>query len=757
MSPHRLSVFSGICLTALLIQPTLAPAEGPLARAGKPPASPPRWQEQAVKRDLSPAEIERLGKQKFLIARESGKQVFSFYIGGDLPVFVTSDSLLNAFHVLFEESVLRMESANARRLSELLRFLWKKLETADRCVTGKPALAADAKRRARAVLGVALTLAGENPVGADAALAALIKEEARHVTEAAGSRKPEWLGPPDKGFVALDYSRYKPRGFYTRSELLRRHFRAVSWLQSIPFRVGKDAELVAALMLGDCLSSDEGPKGAAPPKNWRLICSFYRDFLGAQDDWGLTTLAWQAPHYLPLNLDGGQIGKPRDGLLALAKRDGKGPQINDQLRFIPDDPKEIAEVSFRILSAYRLPDAVLFQRTTDPRMLKRPHPSGLEVCAFLGSSFARERLGAGKDGQKLLKIIESARVLRAAPEPFSEPNLYSLYLDCLESLLGPPEPDAPKFMSSERWRIKNCQTALAGWAQLRHTWALQAKQNVRYLSATRDPTALVEPVPEFYARLGRLVKETKTALEGQGALRDGRLAVAADIRAYLDLAVKKDLFKKGFDSAGLTEEEKMVLYNHDGFLQMALSGLSAELIRKLADQLERGGAVPNDRWLRMLVAAADNELESQWERLARLCGRLETLAHKQLRGVAFSPRENDFLKGYGRSLAAIMLYGGNSYFSPKDDVPRVVDVFSGPSGYLEVGIGRPRALYVLYPFKGKEILCRGAVLPYYEFNHPTRLDDAGWKRLLDSRECPLPPAWLQPIIGSARPAQPGKE
>ncbi len=743
MSPLRLSAVTGVCLAALLTPPIRWPAEGPHAQAGKPPAPSTRWQEQAAKQNLSPAEIERLGKQKFLIAPESGKQVFSFYLGGELPVFITSDSLLNAFHVLFEESVARLESANARRLPELLRFVWNRLAATAPRVTGKPALASDARRRARAVIGVALTLAGENPAGADALLAALINEEARRVTEAAGSRKPEWLGPPDRGFQVLDYSRYKPRGFYTRTELLRRHFRAVSWLQSVPFRVGKDAELLAALMLGDCFRLDR-PKGADPPANWHSLCRCYQTFLGTGDDWDLTTLSWHAPHHLPVNLDGEQLGKVREALLAMAAREDKRPQINDQLRFIPDDPREAAEVGFRILSAYRIPDAVLFQRTTDPRTLKRASPSGLDVCALLGSSFARERLAAGKDGKKLLTIIDGAKALRRVPI-HAEPSLYALYLDCLESLVGSPEPDAPAFMANEAWRIKNCQTALAGWAQLRHTWALQTKQNVSYLGAIRDPSALVEPVPEFYARLGRLVKDTRAALEEQGVLRDGRLAVAADIRAYLDVAVKKNLFKNGFDLAGLTEEEKLVIYNHDGLLRTALGGLSADLLGKLADQLGRGGKIPNDPTLRMLVASASARLGNQWEALAELCGRLEALAHKQLRGVAFNQRENDFLKGYGRTLARIMLYGGNSYFTPKDDAPRIVDVFSGPSGYLEVGIGRPRALYVLYPFKGKEILCRGAVLPYYEFTHPARLDDAGWRRLLDSRDCPAPPAWLQPI------------
>ncbi|MHC4505664.1 MAG: DUF3160 domain-containing protein, partial [Planctomycetota bacterium] len=142
---------------------------------------------------------------------------------------------------------------------------------------------------------------------------------------------------------------------------------------------------------------------------------------------------------------------------------------------------------------------------------------------------------------------------------------------------------------------------------------------------------------------------------------------------------------------------------------------------------------------------------------------LEALTHKQLRGVEFSAEENRFLIGYGGELAGVMLYGGNSYLTPRDDAPRVVDVFYNPNqggGYLEVGVGRSRALYVLYPYKGGEVLCRGAVMPYYEFRHPKRLTDAEWKTLLDSPKRPEVPRWLAPVVGSegiGKPRLPAEE
>jgi hypothetical protein len=145
-----------------------------------------------------------------------------------------------------------------------------------------------------------------------------------------------------------------------------------------------------------------------------------------------------------------------------------------------------------------------------------------------------------------------------------------------------------------------------------------------------------------------------------------------------------------------------------------------------------------------------------WHKLGTLCRRLESLAHKQLRGVPFNPEEKAFLEHYGEQLAAVMLYRGNSYLTPIDDAPRIVDVFSNPNARqsLLVGIARPRAIYVLYPYKGGEVLCRGAVLPYYEFRRSERLTDTQWKAMLDSKDRPPLPSWLRPIVVGGKLTRP---
>lgn len=729
------------------------------------PAKGYQWQDVAKQKALTAKDIEQLAKDKVLISQDTFRQVFDPYIKSDIPVFVTSDSLLNAFHVLFEESILRMEQANARKLTEILQFIWTNLGTVDAHLKGKPELAAVAKLRAQVIIGTGLKLLGDDAIKPDAKVAALIQAEVERINKASAKEKPAWLGPPDAGFTALDYSRYLPRGFYTRSADLRRYFQAVSWLQSIPFRVNQDEELLSILMLGNCVTyarfRDDFHKG----QEFNTFFQCYRKFIGTGDDWDLMAAAHHAQNELQMDLASDRLAKTRSYLEKNATADGKGPKINDQLAFAPDNPAQLAEVSFRILAAYRTPDAMLFQRTTDLRQFQRAYPSGLELCTVLGSSFARSKL-AGPDREKLLAAIDASKGL------FTGSSLYLDYLNCLAALLDKPEPDAPLFLASEAWQIKSCQTVLSGWAQLRHTWILQAKQNVHYVGLTQKPPGFVEPVPEFYARMARLVDKTEKLLKEANAfaLPEGR-SLAASIREAVSLLekMKKEAQKGAKPFESLTRDEMALLDKLEPLLATldfkAKEDDPVKLLSEMIDQLKKlAEAAAHDKLpLKPKTVAALKEshgdLEVLWRRLGTVTHRLEILAHKQLRQAPLSDADKAFLIGYGEKLAGVMLYGGNSYLTPRDDAPRTADIFANPNEgqYLHVGISRPQAIYVLYPFKGGEVLCRGAVMPYHEFRHAQRLTDSAWKTLLDSPKRPATPEWIKPIIGAGGTITPKSE
>ncbi|MGE4489293.1 MAG: DUF3160 domain-containing protein [Kiritimatiellales bacterium] len=636
------------------------------------------WHSQTNLAGLTASDQDKLEENRILVANESYRQIFEAYQENNAhPFFITSDSLLNAYHVLYEESIRRMELQLAAKGPEILSVMLKNIEPLDKQLKGNSKLASAAKHRAKLVLGIGLRLMDENFRFGDKTLDPLLNDEVKRIEKASGIFRPDWLG--DSPVQTLDYSRYQPRGFYTQTESLTRYFRAVAWLQSIPFRLNSDEEFLSILMMSNSLYRKHF-SNRAEQEHYTRFFDAHSLFIGLQDDWSLVTqidLERYGNGDFTWNLTGEWFNKRiRERYLeSYANR----PLINDQIIDNAIGP------NYRIISAYRTPASVLFQRTTDIRQFNRPYPTGLEVATALGSDFVRQTL---KDPQKekLLKTIDSSRqyfqstisqrVFGVSQSSFGK-SLYFQYLETLQLLLDKPEPDAPDFMFKPAWEIKSCNTVLGGWAQLRSTWILHSKQTALCLGIHNMPPGFVEPDPEFFGQMAELVRNTRETLDRSGA----------------------------FD---YSDEQKSKAFSFS--------------------QIEQ-----------------DFDVESLWEQLDDACRQLQIIAHKQLRGAEFNPMETRFIKGYGKTLKQIMLHFDD--IPAHDNAPRIGDVFSNPNsgGYLHVGIGRPQKLYVLYPWKGNDVLCEGAVMPYFELVRDERLSRDQWKDLLDSDEKPTCPQWFRPL------------
>ena len=721
---------------------------GPESPEDVPPTD---WRTLAGAEGLSGAEIERLARDKVLVGAQSFKQVFSPYLGCDLPLFLTSDSVLNAFHVVLEASLVELEEGRAAEMARHLAWLARALPGVPEAagLDLPPTLVDHAVTRAQITLGVALAGLGAPLDDLPADVREMAIEEAARVVRAEGLAKPGWLGPPDDGFTALDYTRFAPRGFYDRSVTLQRYFRAVSWLQAIPFRVGVDEELLAVLLLAKALEDPPGASNADSQAAWQC-----RHFLagnarlwGAPDDAGLTTgSSWSYP------FDADDFREKQQWFRELASES----LIADQVALGPLGP------TLRILPASRLPDAVLFHRTTN-EVGNRALPTGLEVAAALGSPVARGALAEAANGQ-VAQQIERTRPL------FQASGLYPEYLRALGRLVGPAEADAPALFSTRPWQVKSCQTLLCAWAQMRRAYVLHAKQSAYYLGLTEQEPGFVEPVPSFFKALREVVIQAEVLLEAGGAFSTARVrdGLAVDLRVVanrldvLDPSAIGDrdpwnLLSEADERRGMRAFE--IVYGCGAFDDVP-DAWDGPALQRLITALRTTAATLEDREtplsepMQAVLANSTLDLAGTWEALQHLLIDLELLAHKQLRGVAFDERDREFILGYGERLAAVMFYGGNLGLTPRDDAPRIVDVASDPQTgrFLLVGTGRPRALYVLYPWGEEEVLCRGAVLPYHELVDDVRLVDAAWRERLDAAQ-PEPPAWLRPILaaGVVRP------
>ncbi len=747
-----------------------------VARAGDEPAAAPDWRETAGKAGLAADEIERLAKAKLLVAGAEYRQSFQPYVGSDVPTFVTSDSVLNAYHVLLEECVVRLERARAAELPRLLRAMWDGIPDATKRFDLPSKTFNPAVLRAQVAVGTALRLVGGETPGASEEVAALIVTETARVTKADERVMPAWLATPSPGYPFLDYGRFRPRGFYTRDERLAAHFRATAFLQDVRLRIGDDGELATALVLAEALR----PSGRSSerPRVYLQFVGAWESFLGARGDLPL-----------PETLDDrhGDVWSSEDVANARTRfarewnerndvAESFDPPPRDEIEHPDEDVLHGVEPSLRVFPATTLPDGRLFDLCCPPSPTPA-YPSGLFVAAALGGDLARREAlrdrPAAMRGRLERAFARGAKTLGGGAAPSLDEtrerasgderggDVYSLYLRALAALLDAPEPDAPSIFRGEPWQAKSTNAALAGWAQMRHTWVLQGRESANWLSEESTCAGFVEPDPLFFRRIADCAGATWDLLDRAGAFDEGLdrrelLWALKDYAAFLRAGGGSKARNALPDAerriesfgAGIVAELGAPNQWRDFGRPMSVAEVAAAL--RVADDviviLELDAPVSDE--IARCAAFATRPFRRTWIQFERLCRRLEAMAQKQLRGVAWDEDERNLLIDYGHVLARAMLYEGNSYLSPPDDAPRATSVYAWlgePPGYLHAAIARPRSLWVLYPWQGKDVLCRGSVLPYREFVAEKRLTDDEWRARVDSADAPTEPSWLAPI------------
>lgn len=664
-------------------------------------------------RELSEADQAQLQRDKILITSAEYRQIFTPYVGPREPVFITSDSALNAWHVLFEESLAVFEE----------RFSLKVPGALDQALDGlKESSSPDsdlgraALRRARIVLGTASRLAGGKWRG-EPEVEAVIEEEVRRVEAAEGVFLPEWLKAENTPLVSIDYAVFQPMGFYVRNERMQRYFRAVRWLQTAPFDLKRDDNTLAAALISDALRDS---------RTLLKISDFFGKLIGPAEK--ADPFEIYSKDYPPVfDLAGWRRA-------AVPRADS------------PQTPGNEAapESSFVALAARNVLELDLFHSTTGS---SRPFPQSLEIGALLGSAVAEEAL---KNDPDVLKLVLEAR------KKLNRGSIYSSYLLCLSDLFAAAEPGAPDFMNSVPWQRKSLNTALAGWAQARHAFALQAKEDARYVGVYESmPKGFVEPNPEFFHRLAKLSTSCLNLFEEHGGLgvqqadiviraKDLQPRIRALIATYE--ATRNDSPEAGeeLDRGLEAMRSETLFFWRDNFIRKSVHDMEADL-QRIVDGAPLEEVIPASRFSRT------PSLNKRWVDLVELLLELESISRSQMRGNELSPDDEEFIKTYGEKLAGVMFYDGNSFSSPRDNAPRVASVFNQPGkGFLMAGVGRPREIRVLYPWKGKEIECKGAVMPFLEMKSHRHFPDDEWKSILDGPARPAAPEPIRPLM--AKPA-----
>lgn len=601
----------------------------------------------------------------------------------DVPVFITTDSLLHLFHIQFDKTLKQVEE------EELYSELWKLdkalfesfLKDYNRIKEDDsfPNEVKEATRRNVAYFAVALSLLEKKiePDQIKVKASGVSNSEEYHVEIPISVKEDveaelELIYRQSPGISPIfnyteDYSQYVPRGHYTSSEKLERFFRAMMWHGRTSMLLQpetitsedseKDARIqtIQAFLISDYFDRDKNLQAG-----WDRIYYVTAFYVGFSDDLG--------PYEYAKALDS-IFGNDRKGV---SFDNGNLTALKAELERY-ENPKIYGGTGDIIPAGHdsenkTLEDAKGFrfmgQRyTPDSYILQTLYPSALNVMDLLGSERSKEHL-KNEGISENEKYKNRHQSLKTEFEAFDEEdwnkNLYWAHLYALKPLLVSYPEGYPTFMQTDAWEDKQLNTALASWTELRHDTILYVKQPY-FTGVSPDPPkektvqGYVEPVPEFYARI---------------------------------LALTKMM--------------------HGGLAEMKV---------------------------------LDNQSDKEFTVLENTLEKLLEISIKELENKELTDEEHEFIRNFGQNIAPML----ENVDEESQSSVMVADVYTSPAGVLEEGTGKLELIVVAYKQPdGRIVLGGGPVMSYYEFWQPAgdRLTDDEWRDILEKNP-PKRPEWIE--------------
>lgn len=470
---------------------------------------------------LGPEHDELLAKNGFVAVGDA--QTFTFastYLDlyfNDLPVYISSDSLLHALHKSFDSMLLDFERQvlipeTERMLTAMHAELGAELKTL-------PPELAPAVRDLDLYLTVARSLLGEQPVASVSGDEGLDDEVGR-ILEAIAKLQPRDVTLFGVG-VLYDFSQMEPRGHYEDEPQLQRYFRTMMWLgrtdmAMVTFDEQQQPHFNRQALDAAFLSNHLLAAGGAQ-KNWDRVDGVLVRLVGERDGMNpqdMSKFMAETGVATPAQL---AAASDEELYKALISSPYGIQRIMSQIMYTdPTAPQIVLPRVYLLLGQRFTLDSYVFNNVTYDRVqnlqtgakVKRMLPSELDVQFVLGNDAAAAHLEPELDSYGYQGILHEMRFLADAhPADFWDATFYNGWLSTIRALNDTTDFDnQPEAMRTAAWADKNLNTQTASWAELRHDTLLYVKQSYSGGDGCEYPDAYVEPVPAFYARLEHLGK-----------------------------------------------------------------------------------------------------------------------------------------------------------------------------------------------------------------------------------------------------------
>ncbi len=691
-----------------------------------------------VKRYLSNEEHLALLKKNGFVVVDGGTvddivAPYEYLIKQDIPIYVTADTPLHLFHIQFDETLKEIEESVF--YSDMVAVTRAMLESMDMDYRSFGGEVKEAAKRNVAYFAIAMKQLDPDyePPGY---VAEWVAWECERIEKHEGLPLYEVARENALFRIPEDYSQYKPRGHYTRSDTLKRYFRGMMWYGRMTFLMkGHEEEYGPIIPPAKALTDRETARiqtiqavliaarcgavrvtdGRSVSDVWNRIYAVTAFYAGFADDLTLYDYREALREIYGNWPNPGELAKEdkfAPFLLELLKR--KPPAIFSGTGGAGIDPgdyeghqftsvKQLDELlhytmGFRFMGQRYIPDSYILGQLVSPGAGSIPgkipprftsveiyderiqpdlyytirgFPRGLDIFNVFGSARAEEHIEHYTD-HEYPKYAEQVEKLRKEFEGLTcedwNQNLYWSWLYALKTLVEERGKGYQTYQQTEAWLDRQLTTALASWSALRHNTILYAKQSYTpvFVGATSvpnppppppPPKGLVEPLPEFYARILTTAKMAHSGLKELDVLDDRSDARFANLIPMLERL--NNICKRQIANEKLAEGDNLFLADFP------------VLLKRIIGEVDEKGLKTT------IIADVHTDLNTK----------------------------------------------------------KCLEEASGYIDYLIVAYKRA---------EGDIVLAVGPVLSYYEFKHPMkeRLTDEKWQEMLKTDNVPERPEWI---------------
>lgn len=535
-----------------------------------------------IKLNLTEGEKSLINKNSFVVSERLAKGSFGEQLEeiyhNDLPLYISSDAILHAFHASYDKILKETE---LRILIDRITMLLENMNGSFAVIEAKYNHV-DSLKQMLKDLDLYITVprkilnSSNQPYYNDNTN--IVDSLLTDIESYQATERPLFSITPRK----IDFSQFKPRGHYDDeyNPQLAKYFKVMMWFGRIELYLippksfvkiplaDAQRQIIISHLLSELIDLSNSKEILDE------VEFIIRTFVGEQDNVTLPNLEETFIDAGITNvqqlLDTLTVKRFQDTLMV---KSFSGQKILSQiLMHDPMSPDKIEPASAfmpfgqRFIIDSYVTSNVVYDRVAARRML----PSTLDILFALGNDAAIQLLKGELEKFNYSSNLAALRYLIGNYDfDFWNNSIYNLWLNSIRTLNPPTDRSyLPPFMQTAAWWQQKMNSQLSSWTELRHDNLLYAKQSYTGGVSCSYPFGYVEPVPQFFNSIKILAEIT---LEKLFSISSYDEWVKESFKIYFDnLAGVADtlgvIAQKELDHVSFSEVEKSflkrILYNN---------------------------------------------------------------------------------------------------------------------------------------------------------------------------------------------------